>query len=71
MKGVRERWRERKRANTCMYLLQTHFQSHAHILVLTCIGDGKTVGGLYIVDMWDQVKGGFRSIRAGVVKEDS
>lgn len=50
------------------FVANTH--TRTHILVLTRIGDGKTVGGFYIVDMWDQVKGGFRSIRAGVVKED-
>lgn len=45
--------------------------SVTYVQILTCIGDGKAVGGLYIVDMWDQVKGRFRSIGAGVVKEDS
>lgn len=42
-----------------------------YIGVLTCIGDSKAVSSLYIVDMWDQVKGGFRGIWAGIVKEDS
>lgn len=37
---------------------------------LTCIGDSKAVGRLYVVDVRDQVKGSFRSIGAGVVKED-
>lgn len=41
------------------------------IHVLTCIGDSKAVSCLYIVHMWYQVKGGFRGIWAGVVKEDS
>lgn len=34
---------------------------------LTCVGDGKAVCSLYVVHMWDQVKGSFRRIGAGVV----
>lgn len=54
----RQRGRKRKKILACVCLL-------------TCIGNGKAVGSLYVVDMRDQVKGSFRSIRAGVVKEDS
>lgn len=47
------------------------FLTQTYIRALTCIGDGEAVGRLYIVDVWDQVKRGFRGIWAGVVKKDS
>lgn len=57
---------EQERVNTCICLFHTVFE----ILLLTCVGDGKAVGRFYVVHMRDQVKGGFRSVGAGVVKED-
>lgn len=44
--------------------------SNAHAHILTGVGDSEAVGRLYIVDVRDQVKGGFRCIGAGVVKEN-
>lgn len=40
------------------------------VVQLTCIGDSKAVGRLYVVHMRHQVEGSLRRIRAGVVKED-
>lgn len=47
------------------------FLTQTYACALTCVGDGEAVGRLYIVDVWDQVKRGFRGIWAGVVKKDS
>lgn len=47
------------------------FDFQSLVYTLTCIGDSKAVGSLYVVNMRDQVKGSFCSIGAGVVKEDS
>lgn len=52
----------------CVLLI---FLTQTYVCALTCVGDGEAVGCLYIVDVWDQVKRGFRGIWAGVVKKDS